>query len=167
VICENCDQDFADGAVKIFRGKKVCPSCFQSLTMSTIPQYNQRLEIIKTQHIQTTVCPDCNAELHIDTRTCPKCGAKVRTIDRAALKTGRILRSIINGLVMLLLKIAPLFLVGIGIMYFLISILAAINDVSFEVGYLLGGIFSIVVGLVLDRKAETIKSALRMTQRDA
>lgn len=82
-ICETCEHPFSDGAVKIFKGKKVCPSCFQALTTSSVPESNQSLQIIQTQHIQTTVCPECNAEVHIHTKTCPKCGAMVRTIDRA------------------------------------------------------------------------------------
>lgn len=83
MICETCDQPFADGAVKIFKGKKVCPSCFQALLTSSVPESNQSLQVIQTQHIETTVCPECNAEVHIRTKTCPKCGALVRGVDRA------------------------------------------------------------------------------------
>ena len=85
MICETCEQPFAEGAVKIFQGKKVCPGCFQVLKASTVPGDNQPVQIIRTQEIRTTVCPECNAEFHIDTRTCPTCGARIKLLDRAIL----------------------------------------------------------------------------------
>ena len=87
--CETCEQTFQDTAVKIYRGKKVCASCFGALTTSGVPEQNQHLQIIQTQHVVTTVCPECNAELHVDSRKCPRCGAIVQRGDRFTRASSR------------------------------------------------------------------------------
>lgn len=82
MICETCEQKFQETAVKIYKGRKVCPSCFRTLMASDVPDANRQVRVVQTQAVVTTVCPECNAEVHKDTRICPHCGTKVKRIDR-------------------------------------------------------------------------------------
>lgn len=83
MICDTCDREFQDSAVKVWRGKRVCPGCFRVLGESDTPDENRHVQVVKTESMRTTVCPDCNAEIHADTRKCPYCRAPVKRIDRA------------------------------------------------------------------------------------
>jgi ribosomal protein L40E len=82
MLCQACEQPVQANAVKIYQGRKVCPSCFQALMTSDVPPGERHVQIIQTQHLATTVCPECNAEVHIDTKKCPKCGTLLKRIDR-------------------------------------------------------------------------------------
>ena len=80
--CESCEQQCADNAAKVFKGKRVCPSCFQALVVTGMPGASASVQVIQTHHVRTTVCPTCNAEIHADSRSCPKCGSPVRFFGR-------------------------------------------------------------------------------------
>lgn len=86
--CETCEREFQQTAVKVWEGKKVCPSCFDTLTASSASPSERHFEVVHTRQVVTTVCPDCNAEIHRDSRKCPYCGAFVRRVDRGVRAVG-------------------------------------------------------------------------------
>jgi len=83
MICDTCNQPITESAVKVYHGRKVCPSCFETLVATDVPESQRTVQVVRTQTIATTVCPDCNAEVHKDTRKCPHCGGMIRRLDRA------------------------------------------------------------------------------------
>src|SRR5262249_5113148 len=84
--CETCEEPFPDTAAKVYRGKKVCPGCFQALVTGGAGAAGSRPRVVETKFVITTVCPECNEELHADTHRCPHCGALVR--NRALKRLG-------------------------------------------------------------------------------
>jgi hypothetical protein len=89
MICETCEREFQDSAVKVWREKKVCPGCFRVLGETQTPDQNRHVQVVKTETMRMTVCPECNAEVHADTRVCPYCRATVKRFDRMADCTKR------------------------------------------------------------------------------
>lgn len=136
MLCETCEQNVQATAVKIYQGRKVCPVCFQSLMLSDVPQTQRQVNIVQTQVVATTICPECNSEIHAMSRKCPRCGALVQRLDRGLNAISTTWKKFWFGWLVVFGGI--MFVGGIGAFFRCISEGEGEGLASFVVGLLIG-----------------------------